>query len=372
MHDYLDLKRGTLQVPLEKMTRYHSAISPNQQNGTILIIDDVPANVGALFDFLKSFGFKILVAEDGASGLQKAEYVDPDLILLDVMMPGLDGFETCQRLKTNPKTQEIPVIFMTALSDTPYTLKGFELGAVDYVTKPIQQEEVLARINAQLMVSGYYKDLKVKNHQLCDINDQLQQEIFKRQAAERALEKANETLRKLAALDGLTEIANRRVFDEQIVKEWQRMSRQSSPLSLIMCDVDFFKDYNDTYGHQAGDRCLQKVALAIGKAAQRSQDVVARYGGEEFVVLAPDIDLPGMVKIAEGIQDNIKALNILHEASNVEQHVTVSIGVACAVPHYTGSPETLLGCADAALYEAKSQGRNCIVGHYLEEQTEPK
>jgi len=362
MRDHLDLKAGTVQVPLAR----HTAIVPGHQNGTILIIDDVPANVGALFDFLKGFGFKILVAEDGASGLQKAEYVDPDLILLDVMMPGLDGFETCQRLKANPKTREIPVIFMTALSDTPYTLRGFELGAVDYVTKPIQQEEVLARINAQLMVSGYYKDLKVKNHQLCDINDQLQQEIFKRQAAERALEKANETLRKLAALDPLTEIANRRVFDEQIVKEWQRMSRCSSPLSLIICDVDFFKDYNDTYGHQAGDRCLQKVAHAISKAAQRSQDVVARYGGEEFVVLAPDIDLPGMVKIGEMIRTHIQELTILHESSSVDTLVTVSVGVACSVPHYTGSSDALLGCADAALYEAKSQGRNCVIGHYVD------
>jgi len=365
MHDYMDHKGGTAHVPLQKMTRYQSAINPTQENGTILIIDDVPANVGALFDFLKSYGFKILVAEDGASGLQKAEYVAPDLILLDVMMPGLDGFETCQRLKTNPKTKEVPVIFMTALSDTPYTLKGFELGAVDYVTKPIQQEEVLARINAQLMVSGYYKDLKAKNHQLCDINDQLQQEIFRRQSAERALEKANETLRKLAALDPLTEIANRRVFDEQILKEWQRMSRQSSPLSLIICDVDFFKDYNDTYGHQAGDRCLQKVAKAIGKAAQRSQDVVARYGGEEFVVLAPDIDLPGMVKVAEGIQRKIQDLNLLHESSKVNQHITVSIGVACTIPHHTASSDALLGCADAALYEAKSEGRNRVIGHYL-------
>jgi len=333
--------------------------------GTILIVDDVPANIGVLFDFLRGFGLKILIASDGESGIKKAENAQPDMILLDVMMPGIDGFETCKRLKANEATKNIPVIFMTALSDTPFAVKGFELGAVDYINKPIQQEEVLARINVQLTLRQYTRQLKVQNEQLIEINDRLEKEVSQRRKAENALAEANETLRKLASLDGLTGISNRRAFDKRLIEEWQRASRNQVSLALILCDVDHFKDYNDAFGHPAGDECLRQVASAISHAAQRRNDMVARYGGEEFAVLMSNVTQEDLVHIAEAIQENIKTLQIsappsVRADSQNSQCVSISLGLCLSYPQHGISSDFLLANADMALYEAKSCGRNCI------------
>ncbi len=307
---------------------------------TLLIVDDTPENIAVLFNFLSGHGFKILVAENGEDALENAQDERPDLILLDVIMPGIDGFETCRRLKSNPPTQEIPVIFITALSDTLDKVKAFKLGAVDYITKPFQQEEVLARVNTHLTIR------------------KLQNEL---QAQKEALEKANLELQRLATLDSLTQLANRRRLDEYLQREWRRATREQTPLSLILCDIDYFKNYNDSYGHQAGDDCLQQVAEALSRTVKRASDLVARYGGEEFTVILPNTPVEDAMQIASLIQQNLQALKIVHPQSAVNEYVTLSIGVSNTVPTPQDSPEKLINVADNALYEAKREGKNRII-----------
>ncbi len=319
--------------------------------GTILIVDDSPTNVGVLFDFLTNAGFKVLMAQDGETALLKANDDSPDVILLDIIMPGIDGFETCRRLKANQSTQDIPVIFMTALSQTSVVVKGFQLGAVDFITKPTQQEIVLARVISHLTIQKL-------RHSLQEQNMQLQQEIQQRHLAEAALQKANEELQSLATLDGLTQIANRRRFDECMSKAWSILVREQLPLSLLLCDVDFFKRYNDSKGHQAGDECLQQVAQAMKHCVKRPADLVARYGGEEFVVILPNTNEEGALKVAEDIRLAVKALALVHPQSPISQHITLSLGVSCTIPCQKSCPEELIAAADGALYQAKETGRD--------------
>jgi PleD family two-component response regulator len=222
---------------------------PNR--GTLLIVDDEPVNVELLVTLLKA-DFKIETATSGAEALELAQIVKPDLILLDVMMPTMDGFEVCTRLKSNVGTADIPVIFITARSDAEAEACGLELGASDYVTKPISPPIMLAR---------------VRNHI--------------------AFKKARDALAASALVDGLTGIANRRCFDEALAVECGRVNRHAGLLSLILFDLDHFKALNDTWGHLAGDECLKKVGVVARAALQRSADIVARYGGEEFVCILP-------------------------------------------------------------------------------------
>lgn len=312
----------------------------NAQPGTLLIVDDTPHNIKLLFEFLNNYGFEILVAEDGKDALEIAQEEQPNLILLDVLMPGMDGFETCRYLKDNPNTHNIPVIFMTALSDTLNKVKAFKLGAVDYITKPFQQEEVLARVNTHLTIRYLQKELETQKE---------------------ALQQLNQELERLATLDSLTKLANRRRLDEYLQREWRRALREQIPLSLILCDIDYFKPYNDTYGHQAGDDCLQQVAEAINHAASRPGDLAARYGGEEFTVILPNTPGEGAMRVAYLIQNHLQSLKLIHPNSEVNPYVTLSMGVSSTIPTTTGSPDTLIQMADRALYEAKEQGRNRII-----------
>jgi diguanylate cyclase (GGDEF)-like protein len=312
----------------------------------ILIVDDNPVNLGVLSDVLQKQGWRTLIATDGEAAIEQAEYAKPDLILLDVMMPEMDGFETCHRLKANPKTQLIPIIFMTALSNTTDKVKGLEMNAVDYITKPFQQEEVVARLKLHLKLSY--------------LTQALQREIQQRMAAEAVLQSANNALQQLAYVDGLTQIPNRRQFDERFMTEWQRLKQEELPLSLILCDIDYFKQYNDTYGHLIGDDCLRSVATAITTAIHHSSALPARYGGEEFAVLLPHTKLEEAIAIAQNIQTAIKNLQLPHHKSQVSQWVTLSCGVATTIPSEVGTSEQLLTQVDRALYQAKLEGRNCI------------
>ncbi|ALG67013.1 diguanylate cyclase domain-containing protein [Beggiatoa leptomitoformis] len=314
---------------------------------TILIVDDVPANVGVLFDFLSSNGFEVLVARNGESALQIIETARPHLILLDIMMPGIDGFETCRRIKANKTTNEIPVIFMTALTDIVDKVKGFKLGAVDYVTKPFHQEEVLARVSTHLKIHYLQTELQDKNKEL--------------QEKEAALQKANKELADLVSQDGLTQIANRRRFDEYLQLQWAQMLRVNYPLTLMMCDVDFFKNYNDEYGHQAGDECLKQIATALTQCVKRSVDLVARYGGEEFALILPNTNQEGAMRIAEMIHQAIAQRQITHKKSKIANFITLSIGISSVIPTTENNPHLLISVADKALYRAKEQGRNQTV-----------
>lgn len=320
---------------------------------TILIVDDNITNLKVASEHLRVEGFEILTARDGESSIERAILTQPDLILLDIQMPGIDGFETCRRLKANKKTADIPIIITTVLTNIEDKLNGFAAGAVDYVAKPFQMEELLARVNTHLTI---YR-----------LQRKLQSEIRERQLAEAALRKANLELQRLAVLDELTQIANRRRFDQYLLAQWEY--HHQLPVSLLLCDVDFFKRYNDSYGHQAGDHCLYLVAQAISRVVGYTKDLVARYGGEEFAVILPETNTPGALQVARIIQNEIQKLNLRHGYSEANALVTLSIGVATILPSPGNAvktkqePKALIAAADAALYQAKDQGRNQVVIH---------
>ena len=235
------------------------------------------------------------------------------------------------------------------------------MGVVDYITKPFQVEEVLVRVKNHLT-------LRTQNQQLIAQNEQLQQEIQARKEIEAALQKSqielqklNQELDRLAHLDGLTQTANRRQFDYYLQKEWHRLTAEQKPLSLIMCDVDYFKSYNDTYGHQAGDDCLQAIAQAISQAICGFSGLVARYGGEEFGIILPEIQTSEAQIIAQNIQEKVGNLQLVHAGSQASSYITLSLGITCLIPQPHSSPSLLIEWADRALYQAKKQGRNCIV-----------
>ena len=316
---------------------------PSKSN--ILVIDDNITNLKVASEQLKAVGFEVLTARSGETGLKRARLAHPDLILLDVQMPGIDGFETCRQIKSDPQVSEIPVIFTTVLTNVEDKLKGFEAGGVDYVSKPFQVKELLARVNTHLTI--YILQRK------------LQAEIRDRKLAEAALRKANFELQRLAVLDDLTQIANRRRFNQYLEEQWVQSSR--SVISLLLCDIDYFKRYNDGYGHQAGDHCLKSVAQAINQAVSRVKDLVARYGGEEFVIVLPDTGTEGALEIAQKIQDELRNLREPHAFSEVGEFVTLSIGLSTTSAGYDTLPDFLVAAADAALYQAKAQGRNRVV-----------
>jgi len=295
-----------------------------EKESTILIVDDEPTNVQALAKLLKN-DYRIQVANNGEKALAIARGSEqPDLILLDIQMKGMDGYEVCRQLKELPLTSTIPVIFVTGQNTISDEEKGFKLGAVDYISKPFYPTIVRARV-------GTHMNLKIKT----------------------------DLLEQISMLDGLTGIPNRRYFDEQRQKEGKRALRERLPLSLIMMDIDHFKGYNDHYGHGAGDDCLQRVARALDNTLSRPADMIARYGGEEFVALLPNTNLEGASKVAEDLRCAVENLAVIHDYSSAARVVTLSLGVATL---NTDANEAMLSellkKADHALYKAKEAGRN--------------
>lgn len=320
-----------MDLSLVKIQNSHPTES---MKADILVVDDLPDNLYLLANILAERGYEVRQVMSGRQAITDALAAPPDLILLDIMMPEMTGFEVCEQLKAHRLTASIPIIFVSARGEAFDKVKAFELGGVDYITKPFQVEEVLVRVAHQL-------------------------EIVRQQ---KQLQEQNSLLQQLVTLDGLTSLANRRKFDDYLRVEWQRMARSREPLSLIMSDVDFFKNYNDTYGHQAGDECLRQVAGAIRRCAKRPGDLVARYGGEEFTAILPQTPLPGAVQIAIAIQQAVKALEIPHPHSAASHWVTLSLGITSIIPTMEIDPEQLVTAADTALYQAKASGRNtyCI------------
>ncbi len=485
-------------------------ISPSK---TILIVDDKTNNLQLLSRYLENDNYNILIAQSGKKAINIAEAISPDLILLDVMMPRINGFTVCRRLKSNSETKDIPIIFMTALAETKNKVQGFELGAVDYITKPVEKEELIARVKTHLSLRDLYQSsLKdaAQRKLLFEISDRIRRSLdltiiletatkeirtllncdfvgltslnnqkvaIKAYSSVEGVERDSQTsfsyeyfcpsqdkyqsylrgdievieqpssqdsfgagslsnlrsrlivpilikdtnyiegffssaedtmftsnilygwliadryspegswqsdeidllrelttqlaigikqgllheqLSQLALLDSLTRVYNRRSFDRQLKREWGRHKRVPAPLSLIMCDVDCFKIYNDVYGHQQGDKCLQQIAKAISSALKRSGDLLARYGGEEFVVILPQTTQSGAAKVSENIRNAVKALEIPHHNSLVDSVVTVSLGVASTIPNAVDNPQLLIEAADLALYQAKDRGRDCV------------
>ncbi len=323
----------------DKMDFDSSSALSESRSGAILVVDDTPGNLHILFNALTEAGYDVRCVKSGAMALLAVQADPPDLILLDIRMPEMNGFDVCQRLKANSQTREIPVIFLSALNEPLDKVKAFQVGGADYITKPFQFEEVLVRINHQLTIRS------------------LQQQ---RQALIEALKRANDELQRLVILDGLTQIANRRHFDQCLAQQWKRSLREQIPLSLILADIDYFKQYNDLCGHLAGDRCLQQVAQTMGNMIKRPSDLVARYGGEEFIILLPNTDLTGATQLAEAVRLAVERLTIIDEPTPACQHVTLSLGVASMIPGPGESVETLVKIADQALYQAKAQGRNQV------------
>lgn len=293
----------------------------------ILIVDDEPVNIKYLLGILREEpSYEIFVATNGKKALEIAGSKKLDLILLDIIMPDVDGYEVCRQLKKQPHTQSIPVIFITALGSEIDEGKGFEMGAVDYIAKPLHPIVVKARVKTHLQ-----------------------------------LKKQNDVLKKLSFSDGLTGLFNRSYLDQYIFAEWNRSKRSQSAIAMIMADIDYFKPFNDGYGHLAGDECLKKVARSLGAALTRDSDVCCRYGGEEFVTLLPETNLDGALIVANKQLQNVRELAHPHAYSKVSKSVTVSLGVASLVPQqYDNNHEVLISMADSALYQAKNAGRNCI------------
>ena len=483
---------------------------PDLQKKTILIVDDKVNNLQLLSAYLKRANYKTLIAQNPTKAIATVKKLDVDLILLDVMMPEINGFEVCQILKNEPATKDIPIIFMTALAESHNKVEGLKLGAIDYITKPVEEQEVLARIKSHLTLHELHQaSLKdaAQRKLLFEVSDRIRQSLnlkviletatqeirtllncnlvglvaidnkkakFKAYAAvpgkevdlkkqidydslcpdrdayqvylrgdtkivESCSESAPTTLlpdsqaqlivpiviqdsnytsgffsvaedtvvtqnilygwliveqdypptwqaaeinlvrdittqlaiaikqgllhqqlSQLALLDSLTRVYNRRAFDRQLKREWGRLKRIPAPLSLVMCDVDCFKIYNDTYGHQQGDRCLQQVAKAISSVLKRPADLLARYGGEEFVVILPHTPQAGAANVAEAIRRAVKDLEIPHHNSLVDSVVTLSLGVASTTPAAKDNTQLLIEAADLALYQAKERGRDCV------------
>ena len=481
---------------------------------SILIVDDLPDNLQVLYKYLTDAGYEVLLAHNCQKVLEIAITARPNLILLSTNIFGGSGLETCHLLKQNPETKNIPVVLMTELA-AESKLRGFELGAVDYITTPINHPELLAKIKTHLSLQSLHRKLEkvardkhllweitdcirqsldlntildtavkeilevlqcdrvaiarlsnenitiqsqsvadetvkkfpqqvrfdyccnssqqwqdylestvkiinsdtaknaqaqlllpilldknipkacqfyplwgwliveqfslrqwqIEEKELCNhliaqvaiaikqalLYQQLQQSNTQLQIANKQLKITNDRLQKLALIDSLTKIYNRRYFDQQLNIEWRRLKRNgSSCLSLIICDVDCFKIYNDTYGHQEGDKCLQRIATALSLVLKRPADFLARYGGEEFVVALPDTPQTGAAKLAEAMRVAIKDLNIPNPKSTVDSVVTLSLGVASIVPSPQSNPNLLIEAADRALYLAKNRGRDCL------------
>ena len=291
----------------------------------ILIADDVPDNIRLLSRMLADEGHQISAALNGRQALKLAASCVPDLILLDVMMPEMDGFELCAALKADPLLSGIPVIFLTALTDTEDESRALDLGAVDFITKPFSESVVRLRVRTHLEIKRQHDLLARQSH-----------------------------------LDGLTGIANRRAFDDRLQWEWQRTIRSGESLAAAMIDIDHFKEYNDAHGHLAGDDCLRRVAGAMDELLARGGDFIARYGGEEFVCLLGGVNAGGADLVVEKLRGGVESLHLPHGVSPVSPWVTVSIGVALCRPTLERAPTDLVEAADVQLFKAKRLGRNRV------------
>jgi diguanylate cyclase (GGDEF)-like protein len=290
----------------------------------LLIVDDDPNNVRLLASIFDQ-DYDILFALNGLEAINISLRERPDLIILDVMMPDLDGYTVCKTIKNHPHTKDIPIVFLTAHCDAEEEIRGLEMGAADFISKPFYPKIVKIRVSNQI-----------------------------------ELKYAREKLTKLAITDGLTGIANRRYFDDQLAHEWTRARRLNQTLAIAMIDVDWFKKYNDHYGHQGGDDCLRQVANVLSNVAKRDSDFVARYGGEEFAIILPMTQAENALELSKNICLALSNLELPHALSDFG-HVTLSVGVAVGCPKQNTTPHNLLVNADKALYTAKEKGRNRAV-----------
>lgn len=337
-----------------------SGISPfsiSKQPPLILVADDDKTMRVLLRKAMEQEGYRVVEVNDGQQCLDAYDTIKPDIVLLDAVMPVMDGFTCCRQLLKIARNNLIsalasfdtdsalnntvisklwertPILMITCLDDEESVNRAFEAGAMDYITKPIHWAVLRQRLRRLLQQAQVYKQL----------------------------EAANQALQHIANVDGLTGLANRRRFDDYLNTQWINLAQEEAPLSLILCDIDFSKFYNDKYGHPAGDVCLQKVGQVLSHTAQKNQDLVARYGGEEFAVIMPNTHAVGAVHVAAAMQAGVRDLKIVHDGSEVSEYVTLSMGVATMIPTWESSPSDLIVKADKALYQAKAEGRDRII-----------
>lgn len=297
-------------------------------SASILVVDDDPLLVQLMGAMLGDLG-RIRFATNGPSALQQLAHDRPDLILLDAQMPGMGGFEVCRAIRSSRDYDGIPVIFVTARHDEEFEVRCFEAGAADFIHKPVSAPVLRARVRSHVR-----------------------------------LKRAQDSVRQLALTDALTGLSNRRAFDELLTREWKHAAREGRALGMLMIDVDCFKQYNDLYGHPAGDACLASVARAMRQALHRPHDTVVRYGGEEFAVMLPDISSDGLASVAQRLLEAVRSLRIPHQGGAADGIVSISLGGAIARPFQAHDGPVPIDCptglswhADQALYRAKAQGR---------------
>lgn len=310
-------------------------VLPTQVVATkVMIVDDDPAVLAVLSELLETWGLEVTSLPKSEQFWDVLTATNPDLLILDLNMPTFHGLDLCRVVRQDWNWKDLPILVVTASTEAIVIQQAFAAGADDFITKPVVGIDLVTRVLTRIERSRCQKQL----------------EDFKRHE--------RQNLQQQATIDALTQIANRRRFDEYLNQVWQQSIREQVNLALIFCDIDYFKAYNDCYGHQAGDECLKRIALATKEIAKRPTDLVARYGGEEFVVILPKTNTEGAVHLAQQIQDKVAQLQILHPQSLVSNYVTISMGIACMVPTTQSSPESLVAATDRALYAAKAGGRN--------------
>jgi two-component system, chemotaxis family, response regulator WspR len=327
--------------------------TPHLHVGPSVLLVDEQASIGervrAMLAPERDIGFFHCL--EPAQALKRARELQPTVILQDLVMPAVDGFTLLRFYKACGELENTPVIVLSSREDPRDKGRAFELGASDYIVKLPNRIELVARVRAH---SRSYQAQRERDAALTELAHAMQK-----------LERSNAELARLSRTDALTGIANRRVFDEALDRDYRRLAREKRPLSLVLLDVDYFKRFNDHYGHVSGDRCLHELAANLAPCARRPGDLAARYGGEEFAMLLPDTTREGALGVAESVRTRVESLALAHAARADDLSiVTVSVGVSTVVPEDSSAPTRLIMAADAALYEAKQQGRNRVVQRY--------
>ena len=318
----------------------------------LLIVDDEKIVLAILSSMIKEWGYEVILAANGDEAWGLLQKIDePIILLVDWMMAGLDGVDFCKMVKKSKNATKTHVIMLTAKRKMEDLVIGFDAGADDFLSKPVDPRELSSRLSVGRRILKYKHDLEQRNsvlHATTKVMEKIMEE----------LNTVNEKLRVLSMIDELTGVANRRSMEDYLLREWGYAMRNSDPLTLIMVDVDFFKLYNDTYGHQAGDECLRKVASVLDDTITRSGDLVARYGGEEFIVALRNTDTVGGQQVGECLRKRVENLEIPHSASGISSYVTISLGVVTMVPEQGHSYNELIEKADQFMYQAKNSGCN--------------